>query len=711
VSNTSTKFHRQDIEMKRHDFVHHDFIKPHFSTKIWRAYSLYLGKYYNSNIFREICEELRVPEEYLIGDDNWVSNEFAQKFLESLIKRTGHEKVAESIGEFSLTPESINSFENAFIKALPPFFFYLLLPAQSRKVNQINNFKVISARPGHVKYQMSLKDPSEVSTIAVCDNTVGILKSTKDVYGLDAAEVKHTSCIHQGDDQCIFEIKYKSFKFWLKRIWLFIALGALASFSLNGSSLISEVVPSTATPILFYIAVFSVLILFFTIMKLKALIKHNFDYYAQTKEKNTALYESKKKLDRRYQESNLLRNLSFKLVTLTDSREVIKTCLNEIEERFGYSRILAMIVDKSRKKLVTIDVRGFSELNKNIYHLEFDYPSPSDNPGVFANILERGEATLILDIEEYSAKLKKDNSALITMLGVSSLAISPIGDSNEKYGILAFGTIGQDRKLNQDDLHLIENISRMLSLYFKNAQNIEKERTMKETFEKYVPAPVLEAVNKLTNGRLLAPTFMEIASMFIDLRGFTTLSEEYSPHRVVELLNIYFEFVTKYIAKHGGIVDNLIGDGVVAFFSGSSEQIARNALFAGIEILANLDELQKSLRDKGLPTPSIGIGLHIGPAVVGSIGSRTKMSYTAIGDTVNIASRIQDKTKDFIDAKADDNGTMIVTAELLSHINVFNDFRKIGALKLKGRKADIDCFLIDKKKAEEVVNGPLKQSA
>jgi adenylate cyclase len=141
----------------------------------------------------------------------------------------------------------------------------------------------------------------------------------------------------------------------------------------------------------------------------------------------------------------------------------------------------------------------------------------------------------------------------------------------------------------------------------------------------------------------------EIAVLFADLRGFTTISEHKLPYDVVFVLNRYFAAMGKVIEEHGGHVDKFIGDGVMALFGidGGAEQGAEQALAAAQSMARVLGDLNETLThdlDKPL---RIGIGIHVGPAIVGEMGYARAVSLTAIGDTVNTASRLEGLTKDF----------------------------------------------------------------
>lgn len=165
--------------------------------------------------------------------------------------------------------------------------------------------------------------------------------------------------------------------------------------------------------------------------------------------------------------------------------------------------------------------------------------------------------------------------------------------------------------------------------------------------------PLLPASARASDGfahpRNLAGQEMEIVVLFADLRGFTTISERKLPYDVVFLLNSYFHLVGNTVEKAGGIVNQFVGDGVMALFGLESGPKAgsHQALTATGAIFRGIDELSGSLREELEAPLKIGIGIHVGPAVVGRMGHGEAMYLTAVGDTINVASRLQDLTKEY----------------------------------------------------------------
>lgn len=181
----------------------------------------------------------------------------------------------------------------------------------------------------------------------------------------------------------------------------------------------------------------------------------------------------------------------------------------------------------------------------------------------------------------------------------------------------------------------------------------ERERArIRKIFGRYVAEEVVEKL--LASGQLpdLGGDAFQVTVLFSDIRNFTTISESLHPHQVVEMLNTYFSQACEPILEQGGTVDKFIGDAVMAVFGSPAPypDHARRALNAALAVAARAQEFRawmaQRFGDQGLPEFKIGIGLHTGEAIVGNIGSPKRLEFTAIGDTVNTASRLEGLTKE-----------------------------------------------------------------
>ena len=178
----------------------------------------------------------------------------------------------------------------------------------------------------------------------------------------------------------------------------------------------------------------------------------------------------------------------------------------------------------------------------------------------------------------------------------------------------------------------------------------------------------------------------EVTLLFSDIRGFTTLSETRAPAEVVAILNRYFTMQVEVIFKHGGSLDKFIGDAIMAFWGAPLDdpEHAKNAVACALEMADTLLAFKAELGELG-KSFDVGIGVHSGPAVVGLIGSERRREYTSIGDTVNLASRIEGLTKEA-------GRRILVSRETMERCGNAFDFVSCGSFHAKGRAQPVELF-------------------
>ncbi|TBF68246.1 adenylate/guanylate cyclase domain-containing protein (plasmid) [Rhizobium leguminosarum] len=212
--------------------------------------------------------------------------------------------------------------------------------------------------------------------------------------------------------------------------------------------------------------------------------------------------------------------------------------------------------------------------------------------------------------------------------------------------------------------------------------------------------PAIEAALPANSQETSPGREREIAVLFVDIRHFTTLTETRLPFDVVFLLNRYFAIIGKAVEQSGGRLDKFIGDGAMALFglNTAPEEACRQALAAAAAIVAEIEKLAAELADELALPLRIAIGIHTGPAVVGTMGYGRVRSMTAIGDTVNVASRLESAAKEFEAAIVISEPVASLSGADLSGI----ESREIS---VRGRALPLKVYVIPREKAAEPLEG------
>jgi adenylate cyclase len=228
-----------------------------------------------------------------------------------------------------------------------------------------------------------------------------------------------------------------------------------------------------------------------------------------------------------------------------------------------------------------------------------------------------------------------------------------------------------------------------------NAVNVmgdgmRQRELLKNSLVRYVSSHVAENILKSGNLPSLAGERCKITVLFADIRGFTAMSEAMPPENVVEILNEYFTKMVDQIFGNKGTLDKFIGDGLLAIFGAplkDSEQEI-NAVKTAIEMQREVKKLCETSDVMKNHFCRIGIGINTGYAVVGNIGSSSRMDYTAIGDTVNIASRLESATKEF------QGVDILISESTYEAVNGQFDITPRGEIALKGRLEKVKVYSV-----------------
>ena len=223
-------------------------------------------------------------------------------------------------------------------------------------------------------------------------------------------------------------------------------------------------------------------------------------------------------------------------------------------------------------------------------------------------------------------------------------------------------------------------------------ENKNKEK-VKFAMGKYMSQDVMKRVIQDIDNLGLGGKRSVVTVLFSDIRGFTTMSEKMSPQEVSEILNEYFTEMEPIITKYNGIINKFIGDAVMAVFGEpiQDKNHAQNAVKCAYEMLQKVKELQQKWVKENKPKIEIGIGISTGEVFVGNIGSINRMEYTVIGDTVNLASRLEGYNKIY-------KTKLLISPFTYEEVKGFVDVIKISDVQIRGKANKMDIYEILKVK-------------
>jgi len=372
----------------------------------------------------------------------------------------------------------------------------------------------------------------------------------------------------------------------------------------------------------------------------------------------------------------------FQLVNYRGSRGTFKTI--QLKRIIEDSRSGKELAAELKNKIVIL---GFIDIN-DYKSTPFGYmPGPEVHANIIDNIInqrfmrtvskkvEAGVLILVMVLLFLLSHFRKNAAIASAVIGLLSLFVS---------AFLFFDPYVMP--LFKPSVILLAFIICESMLAYR-AVFLDRKR-VKQVFSRYVSDSVVNEILASNDRDFLKGRRRSLCILIADIRGFTTFSEKYDAHFVVNLLNAYFSRLTEIIMRNRGVVDKFLGDGLLAFFNApvETERYADHALNAALEIVryTSSDEFKALCPGENL---RVGIAVHCGETVFGNIGSDRKAEFTVIGDVVNACSRMESLNKDF-------STSLIISSEVKKLLSADYDLKLLGKRSLRGKSEEIELFTI-----------------
>ena len=353
--------------------------------------------------------------------------------------------------------------------------------------------------------------------------------------------------------------------------------------------------------------------------------------------------EEIKELRRKAKALDLLYEMTKTIGTVFDLKEIFVKATDLIFRGTPAERVVALLADETvdgkilNYSLYPIAVRARDE------ELEDLTEKLSISRTITQKVMREKVALLSQD-----AKTDEQFSGVesIVSQGVRSTICAPLITESNVHGVLYADRFDPFAAFSPDDLELISAVAAQAAVTvetIKAHKRLAREEVARANYSRFMPEYVVKQLLENPESFKLGGVNQTVTVLFADIRGFTAFSEKETPEKVVGLLNRFFSVMSEIIFAYGGTLDKYTGDGLMAIFGApnATPEDAKNAVKTAITMQKRLATLNKEMESEGLSRINVGIGLHTGEAVIGYIGSEQRSEYTAIGDTVNLAKRLE----------------------------------------------------------------------
>ncbi len=390
----------------------------------------------------------------------------------------------------------------------------------------------------------------------------------------------------------------------------------------------------------------------------------------------------------------LMHDVSIRLARTVTTADVSETAIDLLFAIEGVQRATLMPWSEDLQALREADVfgPGGQRMDARATPASYDLRNVILSRTILRRVREENRP---LHIRDARSVAEASGSASIVRAGIQAAMCSPLTFQGRFLGVLYADNLAVPDAFTAGDFRTFTSISAQTGMAFASAVTrgtLLKREVEQAAMRLYLPPQVADQITASEGFVELGGVLQPVTVLFADIRGFTQLSEHLDAQEVVLMLNEFFTAMTEVIFEAGGTLDKYIGDSVMALFGApvNHPDDVERGLRAAIHMQQEVGRMNLNRRKRGLGEVQIGVGLHTGPAVVGNIGSEQRMQYTAIGDTVNVASRV---------ASTAAPGQILVSEVVCAAAADGSSFKFLGEVKLKGREQKLNIYSVPCKTA------------
>ena len=349
-----------------------------------------------------------------------------------------------------------------------------------------------------------------------------------------------------------------------------------------------------------------------------------------------AIKNDVKLLETKIKEAETLTRVSQAITSVLDMNELLNMIMDNVINVMNAERGFLMLKDDSTGDLIVKVARNMeSEMKDQRLH--------TISTSITSKVATEKKPVLTTDAKSDE---RFSQQASVMGFGLRSLLCVPLMIKEKVLGVIYIDNRMLAGAFNERSVELLMSFSSQAAIAIENAKlysNVEQETKARANLQRYLSPNLVDDILKKKENLVLGGEKIEVAILFSDICGFTSMSEKMQPEDIVAMLNEYFTIMTKIIFKRHGTLDKFVGDAIMAIFGAPifHPQSALNATRAAFEMQEALKKLNEKWATEGRTTFNMRIGVNTGVVVAGNIGAEDRMDYTVIGDNVNLASRLE----------------------------------------------------------------------